>query len=105
MNRKILSKDQYAAAYRAAEDALKPNDIGSLVIDDMVTATLAAVDLLAPPFDPAPGTCSAMFADPDGNWWQCQDDPDHDGDDHDAGDWGWSDGAPDTMPRRKRDDD
>ncbi|MEV0966511.1 hypothetical protein AB0J25_28690 [Streptomyces sp. NPDC049910] len=39
-------------------------------------AALAAVGLLALPFGPDPGTCTAMFADPDGDWRQRQDDPD-----------------------------
>ncbi|MFE7517540.1 hypothetical protein ACFU8I_40875 [Streptomyces sp. NPDC057540] len=64
-----------------------------------MTAALAAAGVLAPPTDPSPDTCTALFADPDGDWWQCQEDHGHDGR-HDDGDWSWTDDEPDTIPAR-----
>ncbi|MER7498315.1 hypothetical protein ABT033_37720 [Streptomyces pharetrae] len=102
MARTILTGDQYKAACTAAAGRLRAARVGADDVADAVAAALAAVGLLAPPFDPDPDTCTAMFADPDGDWWQCQDDPDHDGTDHDGGDWGWNENDPnaDTIPRR-----
>ncbi|MGW6569973.1 hypothetical protein [Streptomyces sp. NPDC054975] len=100
MARTILTDDQYTAALKAAGSVLGQGGVSSHWIDATVSATLAAVGLLSPPPTPDPDTCTAMFADPDGEWWQCSDDPDHDGDSHDGGDWGWSDSDPDTIPRR-----
>jgi hypothetical protein len=105
MARTVLTDDQYKAACSAAAGALRSAGAGSVAIGDAVAAALATVGMLTPPFDPDPDTCTAMFADPAGDWWQCADDPDHDGDSHDAGDWGWSDGDPDAIPRRTGDDD
>lgn len=105
MGRTILTGDQYKAARTAAAGALRSAGVGLDTIGDAVAATLAAVGILTPPFKPDPDTCTAMFADPDGDWWQCADDPGHDGKDHDAGDWGWSDDDPDAIPRRTGDDD
>jgi hypothetical protein len=105
MARTILTDDQYNAAVKAAAGVLRSAraDVGTVTITDTVAATLAAVGLLAPPFTPDPDTCTAMFADPEGDWWQCADDPDHDpSDGHDSGEWGWSDGdaGADTIARR-----
>ncbi|WP_432017673.1 hypothetical protein [Streptomyces hydrogenans] len=100
MARTILTDDQYNAVWTAAAGVLRPAGLGSETIADAVAATLAAAGLLTPPPAPEPDMCTAMFADPDGGWWQCGDDPDHDGDDHDSGEWGWSDKDPDATPRR-----
>ncbi|MGW4954562.1 hypothetical protein [Streptomyces parvulus] len=105
MARTILTNDQYSAAVKAAAGVLHGDgaDVGTVVIADAVTAVLTAAGLLTPPFTPDPDTCTAMFADPDGYWWQCADDPDHDpSDGHDSGEWGWSDNDPDadTIARR-----
>jgi hypothetical protein len=106
MARKILTDAEYKKVSAAAFTVLGRAGVGSLVSDDAVTAILAAVDTLTPPPAPDPEVCTAMFADPSGYWWQCQDDPDHSGDNHDGGDWGWSDSDPDadTIPPRKGDD-
>ncbi|MGW5401933.1 hypothetical protein [Streptomyces sp. NPDC003952] len=54
--------------------------------------------LLTAPTDPDPDTCTARFADPDGGWWQCEQDPGHGTDGDGGGDWGWSDTDPDALP-------
>lgn len=85
--RRILTDDEWNATYRAAQRAGRHGPLS-----DVLAATLATVGILTPAPEAEPDTCPAMFADPDGDWWQCQQDTGHDpADGHDAGDWSWSD--------------
>ncbi|WP_406189545.1 hypothetical protein [[Kitasatospora] papulosa] len=101
--RRLLAEEEYDAVYRAAVDALgaRMRHIGHHMTGDVVDATLAAVGILAPPPEPDGDTCSAMFADPTGTWWQCLDPAGHNPDEgHDAGDWTWPSTTPDAIPPR-----
>jgi hypothetical protein len=92
--RRILTEPEFDAAYRAArgELGLHGPRIGSATLTEAVAAALATVGILTPAPEAEPDTCPSMFADPDGGWWQCQQDTGHDpADGHDAGDWSWSD--------------
>ncbi|AVH58403.1 MULTISPECIES: hypothetical protein [Streptomyces] len=90
--RRILTEDEYEAAYAAARRAFGRYTFGTVspAVDEAVTAALATVGILTPAPEAEPDTCPAMFADPNGMWWQCAEDVDHDpADGHDAGDWSW----------------
>jgi hypothetical protein len=94
--RRVLSEPEFEAAYRAAraELGMHASRIGSAPITEAVIAALATVGILAPEPEAEPDTCPAMFADPGGTWWQCQQDPGHDpAIGHDCGDWAWPDAA------------
>ncbi|MCX5161898.1 hypothetical protein OOK39_21895 [Streptomyces sp. NBC_00264] len=101
--RRVLAEEEYDAVYRAAVDALGPRmrHIGHHMTGDVVDATLAAVGILTPPPEPDGDTCSALFPDPSGTWWQCLDVAGHDTDEgHDAGDWTWPATAPNAIAPR-----
>ncbi|MEV6073980.1 hypothetical protein AB0L80_02515 [Streptomyces sp. NPDC052069] len=101
--RRVLTEEEYDAVYRAAVDALGPRirHIGHHMTSDVVDATLAAVGILTPPPEPDGDTCSALFPDPSGTWWQCLDVAGHDTDKgHDAGDWTWPATAPNAIDPR-----
>jgi hypothetical protein len=66
-------------------------------LDAIVSGALAVVGLLTPPPAPDDDRCTAQFADPDGEWVQCQEDP-HDSGPHDSGDWQWRDDDPSAVP-------
>ncbi|MFB7461695.1 hypothetical protein [Streptomyces sp. NPDC056188] len=104
--RRILTAAEDEAAYAAARGTLGRHGarIGSAVLDEALTAALAAVGTLTPAPEPDPDTCPAMFADPTGEWQQCAGDPDHDpANDHDNGEWTWPHGEtyarPEPAPR------
>jgi hypothetical protein len=92
-SRRILTEPEFEAAYRAAVRTARPGArIGSAILSDALAAALATVGILTPAPEPDTDTCPAMFADPEGGWWQCQQDPGHDpADGHDCGDWAWPD--------------
>ncbi|MEU3726554.1 hypothetical protein [Streptomyces sp. NPDC031705] len=52
---------------------------------EALTAALASLGILTPPPAPGPETGTALFADPHGQWWQCDDEPGHAAEYHDAG--------------------
>lgn len=92
---RILTDAEYDAAHAAACAAVPAVD--SFAVQDAMDAALLAVGILPPPPTPAPDTCDAMFADPEGVWHQCAQDPDHDpADGHHNGEWAWLDGQ--TYP-------
>jgi hypothetical protein len=94
--RRILTDDEWSATYRAAQRARRHGPLS-----DVLAAALATVGILTPVPEAEPDTCPAMFADPDGDWWQCQQDTGHDpADGHDAGDWSWSDAETDAEAQQ-----
>ncbi|MFJ2017226.1 hypothetical protein [Streptomyces nodosus] len=104
---RILTDDEYEATYNAARARLGrwAHHIGRDAIDDAVTATLAAVGILTPPPAPDPDECPAMFADREGMWHQCAEDPDHDpADGHTDGEWSWPHGDQFARPEPDEDD-
>jgi hypothetical protein len=96
--RTILSDEKFEAAVEAACAALP--GIGYETMADGVSAALATVGLLAPPPELDGDTCTAIYADPSGEWWQCGDEPGHGGD-HDSGEWGWDDTHEDAYPAQQ----
>lgn len=100
--RRVLSVDEFTAAVNAATVAAYPARLGDQTVVDVVAAALATVGVLSPPPDPEPDTCTAQYADEQGDWQQCQLDPHHDDDgpNHDSGEWAWSDGHLEAFPPR-----
>ncbi|MFE7415050.1 hypothetical protein [Streptomyces laurentii] len=96
--RTILKHQQFEDAVEAACAALP--GIGYEDMADGVSAALAVVGLLAPPPELDGDTCTALYADPSGQWWQCEDDPGHDGR-HDAGEHTWTDADDDAYPAQQ----
>lgn len=93
---RILTTGEYENAYAAARGELGRYraQLGSAIVADTVTSTLAAVGLIAPPPAPEPDTCPAQFADREGAWHQCEDEPGHDpAAGHTDGEWSWPDGV------------
>lgn len=107
--RRIVTEDEHRTAYDRAGAATRAVNITVPypVLTDVVRAVLAAAGLLTPPPEPDTndGTCTALFPDPEGVWWQCELDPHDSTDGHDAGDWDWSDSAPNAVPATVRDDE
>lgn len=102
--RRVLTDDEYDAAHAAACAAVPAVD--SFAVQDAMDAALLAVGILPPPPTPAPDTCDAMFADHEGVWHQCAQDPDHDpADGHDSGEWAWPDGQMYATPEPDEADD
>ncbi|MFF7146065.1 hypothetical protein ACFZB5_33530 [Streptomyces nodosus] len=103
---RILDDDEYEAAYAAARGTLGRHAarVGSVVLAEALTVALAAVGILAPAPEPDPDTCPEMFADREGDWHQCAEDPGHDpADGHNDGEWSWPHG--DTYARPEPDED
>src|SRR5690606_23191368 len=103
---RILTTGEYENAYAAARGELGRYraQLGSAIVADTVTSTLAAVGLIAPPPAPEPDTCPAQFADREGAWHQCEDEPGHDpAAGHNNGEWSWPDGV--WFARPDEDDD
>ncbi|MFF4751807.1 hypothetical protein [Streptomyces sp. NPDC001270] len=99
--RRVLTEDEFEAVYRAArgEFGMHGPRIGSSLITEAIAAALATVGILTPAPEADPETCSAMFADPNGTWHQCTEDPNHDtAQGHDSGDWSWPDAAEQAAP-------
>ena len=102
--RRVLTAAQYAAALTRADAGARAahHQVPDPALDAVVSGAFAAVGLLSPPPNPEDGdgtVCTARYPDPDGEWWQCQEDPGHDGR-HDAGGWAWSDDDPEAIPAR-----
>ncbi|MGO4747310.1 hypothetical protein AB4212_01465, partial [Streptomyces sp. 2MCAF27] len=107
---RILDADEYGRAVHAAREAGRRDAVGRTTAAEMTAAALAAVGLFQPPPDAeeldaecCTALCLAWEAeavDPHffGEWNQCGDEPGHDGDDHDNGEFSWSDGLPGTVP-------
>jgi hypothetical protein len=90
--RRILTEDEFETAYQAARGELGMHGprIAASLITEAIAAALATDGILTPAPEADPDTCSAMFADPQGGWHQCSDDPGHDpANDHDSGEWSW----------------
>ncbi|MEU7153866.1 hypothetical protein AB0B15_38500 [Streptomyces sp. NPDC045456] len=101
--REVLSEERYARLVQSARDALGTwaRAMGEEKVHEVVVTVLASAGFLTPPSDPDPETCSAMFPDEAGDWWQCQEEPGHDlSGGHDAGEWSWPDGHPEAVPPR-----
>lgn len=94
--RRVLTNDEYEAAYLAAARSRRP-------IDGTLEAAFATVGVLTPPPPPEDDACTSLYADDDGTWWQCEEQPGHDGT-HDCGDCAWTDDAPDAIPPRPDND-
>ncbi|GGU50937.1 hypothetical protein [Streptomyces violascens] len=98
---RILTEAEYDAASQPLTAAMTGhgNRLGSLVAQEILTETLAAMGVFT--HTPTLGTCTALYlpTNPDlfdattiGQWQHCGDDPD-------SGDVAWSDGAlPATGP-------
>ncbi|WP_330346640.1 hypothetical protein OG858_47425 (plasmid) [Streptomyces europaeiscabiei] len=72
------------------------------VVGQVVAEVLTAAGLLPPPPEPDPQTCTSMWPDETGEWWQCQAGPGHDpGERHNADEWGWPDSHPEAIPPTK----
>jgi hypothetical protein len=92
--RRILTEPEFEATYQAARAELGHHvrRMGSANLSDAIAAALATVGILTPAPEAEPDTCPAMFADPGGTWWQCQQDPGHNpAIGHDSGEWAWPD--------------
>ncbi|WP_053913677.1 hypothetical protein [Streptomyces sp. TP-A0875] len=103
---RVLTSNEYSDAYSAAVSALgaRSHNPGSEAVSAALDAALFVLGILAPPPTSEPDTCPAQFADSEGAWHQCAEDPDHDpADGHDNGEWAWPDG--DTYARPEPDDD
>ncbi|MFK0294794.1 hypothetical protein ACIQU6_30580 [Streptomyces sp. NPDC090442] len=104
--RRIVTADEYDTAYSRAAAAAQA--VGVTVphpaLHDAVRGVLAAVGLLTPPPEPdtTDGTCTAQFADDEGQWWQCEMEPHDPSEGHDGGDWGWGDDAPNAVPASRQ---
>ena len=102
--RRIVTQAEYDTAYDRADTAARAAGVTvpHPALSDMVRGVLAAVGLLTPPPEPdtEAGTCTAQFPDPEGEWWQCEQEPHGPDEGHDGGDWGWDDSAPNAVPAR-----
>ncbi|MFI9041617.1 hypothetical protein [Streptomyces sp. NPDC053726] len=100
--RRIVTDDEHRAAYDGADAAARAAGVTvpHPTLSDMVREVLAAVGLLTPPPEPdtTDGTCTALFPDPEGEWWQCEQEPHGPDEGHEGGDWGWEDSAPNAVP-------
>lgn len=106
--RRVLTEDQYDAAYQAARHGLGPHAprVGSIPLADALDAALAVVGILAPPPEPEADLCDAMFADLAGGWRQCAEEPGHDpAQGHGDGEWSWPHGATQARPEPDEGDD
>ncbi|MFD7121924.1 hypothetical protein ACFWAA_33525 [Streptomyces sp. NPDC059922] len=105
--RRVLTDDEYEAAYQAARSEMGPYGprMGGATIESALDAALAMVGILAPPPEPEPETCTAQFADHAGGWHQCAEDPDHDpAEGHSDGEWSWPHGENQARPEPTEDD-
>jgi len=105
---RILHTDEYDRVVKAGVRAARSVERATTL--EIAEAVLAEVGLFPPPVEPADldsGYCTAQSlpfeaeacdAHSFGQWQQCGDEPGHDGDEHDNGDFSWSDGQPGTMP-------
>ncbi|MGW6518567.1 hypothetical protein [Streptomyces sp. NPDC054962] len=101
MLRRVLTEDEYQDVHDAARGELGTlaRHIGTANVTATVCAVLAAVGILAPPPEPEDDQCPAQFADPDGYWHQCTEDPGHPPTDgHSDGEWSWPDGDTQAIP-------
>lgn len=97
--RRVLTDAEYEAALQRADTEAR-HQVPGPTLDAIVSGALAAVGLLTPPPEPdGDGTCTALFADPEGEWLRCREEP-HGGGRHDAGEWAWGDDDPNTIPAR-----
>ncbi|MFF4709578.1 hypothetical protein [Streptomyces sp. NPDC001297] len=108
---RILQPDEYDRAVKAGVRAARST--GRATVQEITDAVLAELGLFSPPIEPDeldPECCTAQSLpyDPEecdvytlGQWQQCGDEPGHDGDNHDNGEFGWSDGQPGTVPARR----
>lgn len=109
---RILDADEYGRAVTAAKEAGRRDGVGRTTAEEVASAALLAVGLFSPPPDEDEldaDSCTALCVawepeavDPRslGEWHQCGDEPGHDGDEHDNGEFSWSDGQPGTVPVR-----
>ncbi|MGW1839620.1 hypothetical protein [Streptomyces sp. NPDC002067] len=106
---RVLTDAEYDTAYARLTSAAQRHGsrLTAPAAHDALVATLAAAGVFLPAPEPDPDTCPARFlpydgedfgADMHGEWQQCADEPGHDGDSHDSGEIGWSDGAPGALP-------
>ncbi|MFJ2110781.1 hypothetical protein ACIOEX_02440 [Streptomyces sp. NPDC087850] len=106
---RILTTEEYDRAYdRLTSAAYRHGSrLGDIAAHDALTETLAAIGVFTPAPDIEPFTCTARFVpndaeqyEPDmlGVWQQCQDEPGHEGTDHDSGDLSWADDMPGALP-------
>jgi hypothetical protein len=101
IRRRILTDAEYAHVLRRADAGAHQarHEVPGPALDAIVSGALAVVGLLTPPPETDDDTCTAQFADPDGEWQQCQQEP-HDGGLHDSGNWQWGDDDPNAVPAR-----
>lgn len=102
--RRVLCEEEWKAVIKAVQ-SVNRYGLGVIAALDYATAALAAVGILSPSPTPEPGTCTALYPDDVGDWMQCQEEPGHDGKDHDSGEWGWSDNSPNSIPPRRETSD
>lgn len=106
---RILDDAEYDQAVTAAREAGRRDNVGTVTAEDMASAALIAVGLFPPPDTEQldtdcctaqllPWESEAVDVNSLGVWQQCGDEPGHDGDDHDNGEFSWSDGQPGTVP-------
>jgi hypothetical protein len=102
--RRILTEHEYGTAFEEADAAARAAGITvpPSALADMVFAVFFSVGLLIPPPEPdtEAGTCAALFADPTGEWWQCELEPHDSASKHDTGEWTWDDDSPNAIPAR-----
>lgn len=98
--RPVLDQDAYDNAHHGVRNVVGNARITvpDEVVGQVVAEVLTAAGLLSPPPEPDPETCTALWPDEYGDWWQCQDDSGHDGGRHDAGEFEWSDDHPEAIP-------
>jgi hypothetical protein len=108
---RILSADEYDAAVKAAVRAAR--SVKRATVAEIANAVLAEVGLFSPPDEPDeldPEFCTSQCLPFDaeeaaagmlGVWQQCGDEPGHDGNGHDSGEFSWTDGMPGTVPAQQ----
>ncbi|WP_125264861.1 hypothetical protein [Streptomyces alboflavus] len=111
---RLLSHEQMRAVHDAVREAARRVGVPGHKADEISYSALAAAGQFVQPPDPEPDTCTALYlphqaaavtADILGVWQQCGDDPGHGGDDHDSGDFGWSDSDTGALPAHTADEE
>lgn len=96
---RVLTEDEYLKALSSVMN--NTGRLGKMVTfraaEAIADGVLLAVGVIWPAPEPESETCPSLYATRDG-WLQCEDEPGHDGDDHEGGDWGWSDTDPNAIP-------
>ncbi|GAA0488661.1 hypothetical protein ACFQ2B_00205 [Streptomyces stramineus] len=98
--RRVLTNDEYQDAARRVREAARRSGttLTPAATDDIVAALLTNAGLVAPPPEPEPGACTALFPDGEGLWAQCEQDLGHADEYHSDGELEWTDDHPDAVP-------